>query len=290
MLRLSLGSANFGMAYGVSNKTLDFADVHRICTKSIELGVSSIDASELYDGAYSVLSRLYMDGICLPIRTKISAGCLLDDSFRELIDAFDRLRRQIFFGKVEVVMLHNLVPHLAGAERVKAFLRLCEEHSIQPGCSIYFDDFADIACWDLLRDFQFIQFPLSLWDRRPIDAGFIEFLNFYGIRFAARSIFLQGLVTGSYSSLPESLLDHEVLIRQCTLHYGSNSFERIKNTLSYLECNSAYEAVVGARNFDDIAELAQVNRNLETVGIETNQPLQFSTPLPEAVLDPRRWR
>ena len=55
-------------------------------------------------------------------------------------------------------------------------------------------------------NFEVVQFPLNIFDRRIIDSGWLDKLKKKGVELHARSIFLQGLLLLDKKDLPKKFL------------------------------------------------------------------------------------
>jgi diketogulonate reductase-like aldo/keto reductase len=74
--RLTLGTANFGLAYGIANKRmLTEKEAFAILEKAVEVGVSSVDTARGYGDAEKVLGKFFLQhGKVFEVVSKLQDG------------------------------------------------------------------------------------------------------------------------------------------------------------------------------------------------------------------------
>ena len=200
LARLGLGTVQFGLEYGVSNRAghPGEREVANILARAIEMGIGYIDTAPAYGDAEAMVGRYLPDGHGLRIVTKtppitdttIDArhGRLVLDS---LATSLDRMR---------VDNVHGFLVHHA-ADLAKSGWQHVVEAIAEArargwagriGASIYNSD--QLALVETRFAPQLVQLPLNVLDRRPIVSGVLARLKAGGVEIHARSVFLQGLL------------------------------------------------------------------------------------------------
>jgi aryl-alcohol dehydrogenase-like predicted oxidoreductase len=199
-MKLGLGTASFGLDYGISNRNgkTPPSEVRRILSTAWEAGIRVIDTAAHYGDSEEVLGRLLPRDHGFRIITKIP-------SFRkERFNTQDGERlRQIFLNslqrlrqeRVEGLLLHNPdeLFHSGGEVLFKASTSLVHEGLVaKVGVSVYTERQIKrvLACYPI----GLIQVPVNIFDHRLIDSGVLMELHGRGVEIHARSAFLQGLV------------------------------------------------------------------------------------------------
>jgi aryl-alcohol dehydrogenase-like predicted oxidoreductase len=289
--KLALGTAQFGMQYGIANMTgiPSMAAVHNILSSAREAGVSIIDTAYVYGGAEIVLGRAISGSDRFRIVTKtmpIQAPVLREEHVAAVADAFacslERLQCRHVYG----LLVHHaedlLVP---GGERLWAWLESIRAAGKveKIGVSVYRPEqlisVVDSCPIDL------VQFPYNLYDQRFGSAELMLVLRRHNIEAHARSVFLQGLLllaperlTGQFASLRE---------HQARLHawLAERDMSPVQGALSCtLHAPGISFAIVGCDSIQQFAEVincARRIRSLEDVG-------QFSVHDDE-IINPSRW-
>ena len=203
-MKLALGTVQFGQNYGIANQAgqvspaetkaiLELATAHRI--NMLDTATSYGD-SELRLGAlgipnWQVVSKLpaVPDG-CADI-----AGWVTDSAYASL--------RRLGLQSLRGLLLHR-PQQLLDADGDQIFLALQNLKSMglaqKIGVSIYDPAELDALCPRF--EFDIVQAPFNLLDRRMINSGWMNRLANSGTELHVRSIFLQGLLLMPPSERP----------------------------------------------------------------------------------------
>lgn len=293
-MKLALGSAQFGMVYGISNAGVQTkpeevcAILHTAATEGIDL----IDTAAAYGNSETVLGNV-LDEIDYPFRvvTKIppmhkSAFVQTDGKrLRRLFeDSLKRLRR----SRVYAVLMHSADDLLApGAAHLFRELMLLKNEGLvtKIGVSVYSPQQADRVLGSFPLDL--LQLPINLLDQRAVADGYLERFKALSIEIHARSVFLQGLFFMPAADLP-AFFDPA----KPALNYLQNEARRhdvsIQSlALAYLHSIKEVDyAVIGVNN------VSQLRENLMTGDWRDWQSIDFSrfACTEERVIDPSRWQ
>lgn len=192
--RLTLGTANFGLPYGIANnRMLTEKEAFAILEKAVDLGVSSVDTARGYGDAEKVLGKFFAQhGKVFEIVSKLPDGeYRTPDDVRRQVDAS---LENLGVSRIDALLLHSF----RAFERFKDVLLPVLESYFSSGLiggyglSVYHPYEVETA---LRAGFRIaaVQFPLSLFDQRFLKGGYIQKFGTHGISLYARSIFLQGL-------------------------------------------------------------------------------------------------
>lgn len=195
-MKLALGTAQFGQAYGVSNESgpTPPAEVGRILTLARDAGMDTVDTAPAYGDSEKALGRVGVRGWRivskipgLPDGPVDGAGWVLEHIRQSL--------RDLNVDSMYAVLLHRPADLLgAHGNAVAAALMEAKEKGLveKYGYSIY--EPGDLsALWETLRP-ELVQAPLNVLDQRLIQQGWISRLHRHGIELHVRSVFLQGLL------------------------------------------------------------------------------------------------
>ncbi len=200
--RLTLGTANFGLTYGIANnRMLSRKEALAILERGVELGVSSIDTARAYGHAEEVLGTFFAQhGKVFDVVSKLPDGEYpAPDDVRRQIDGS---LRTLKVERIDALLLHSS----RSFERFKDSLLPVLEQYVSSGAiggygiSVYYPQEVEAGLKAGFR-FSAVQFPLNLFDQRFLKGGHIRALAAAGVRLYARSVFLQGLFFVNGSSL-----------------------------------------------------------------------------------------
>ncbi len=291
---LCLGTAQFGLAYGVTNATgqVDRAEVQRLLARANGSSVAWLDTAQAYGEAEQVL------GACLPphhgfgLISKLPAQPCepFSAAHAEQWEAnFQRSLIRLGATRLDAFLLHNAADLLRpdAAWLLEWLLSLRQRGLVQRlGVSIY----SGQALEGLpLEQLQLVQLPLSLYDQRPLRDGTLAQLRQLGIAVHARSLFLQGLLLTPASQWPAWM---DPGLRRHHAHLEAWALERNTTThtlaLAFAQqCQALEAAVIGVTSS---AELEQLLRGWEQAGTGPGIADPSSWAWPEGdSLDPRCW-
>jgi len=195
-MKLALGTAQFGLDYGVANTT---GQIHAevaaaILKRARSLGVSVLDTAIAYGNSETVLGSLGTTDF--DIITKLPGHAEDEDDLGTWVDmqieqSFGRLGVDAAYG----VLLHRPAQLLAahGNKLFDALLRLKAEGRVSKiGISIY--DPEELEALNGRFAFDLIQAPMNIIDRRLVTSGWADQLKADGVEIHTRSAFLQGLL------------------------------------------------------------------------------------------------
>ncbi len=195
-MKLAIGTAQFGLDYGVSNTDgqVSEEDVDKILRAAIKAKITTIDTASNYGNSERVLGKIGVK--CFDVITKIGAvpESVTDIKrwvFEQIEGALVRLNLTSIYG----FLLHR-PNQLLGKHGDIIFDALSEARSQRLikkiGVSIY--DPAELTKLINRFDFNIVQAPMNVIDRRMYSSGWLERLKRLGVEVHVRSVFLQGLL------------------------------------------------------------------------------------------------
>jgi aryl-alcohol dehydrogenase-like predicted oxidoreductase len=198
-MKLALGGAQFGLAYGVANKGGQVAlqEVSKILRVAYDQGIRTIDTAIAYGDSEAALGQVGVSGWC--VVTKLPE-MPVDICGADKVRCWVSQQVQGSLQRMQVDCLHGLLLHrpqqlLAeqGQHLYRALVAMKEKQWVEKiGVSIYQPDelpplFANMS-------FDLVQAPLSIIDQRLVQSGWAERLHRKGVDLHVRSAFLQGLL------------------------------------------------------------------------------------------------
>ena len=203
--KVGLGSAQWGLNYGVSNKfgQTPAEEVRKILQFSISRGIRLIDTAPCYGNSETVIgaNNNYALSLCtkLPALKHLPLNHNLEDFFQSsLSNSLDHLRTD----SVEYLLLHDC-DDLSGSfrTRVASVMQQYKDCGVAKkiGFSAYTSDQISSALEFFVPDV--VQIPFNIFDQRLLFDGTLSRLKNLGVEIHARSIFLQGLLLMAPSSL-----------------------------------------------------------------------------------------
>ncbi|MBU0605749.1 MAG: aldo/keto reductase [Candidatus Omnitrophica bacterium] len=190
MTKIALGTAQFGMDYGVNNKRGKVApeEAFRILHRAATIGIDTVDTAYSYGESEEVIGGYLSAGKSgLKVISKLPA-C----SHSDVRGFFDRSLGRLGVSKLFGYLVHGFKAY-QDDEAIWAELEKLKLHGKveKIGFSLYSpSELEQILKRDLAVDL--VQLPLSVFDQRFVP--YLSAAKKRGIDIHARSVFLQGLV------------------------------------------------------------------------------------------------
>jgi aryl-alcohol dehydrogenase-like predicted oxidoreductase len=292
-VKLALGTAQFGMTYGLTNTTgrPEQAVVNQILSQAFSAGVTVLDTAKLYGDAECVLGSVLREKNPFKIVTKIppfSRNEINQSAIDEIKLNLEHSFEQLQVDNLYAVLLHDATDLLGtkGDEIFKALALLKQTYDINKiGISAYSPEIADQIIERYPIDI--VQIPLSIFDQRAKKSGLLARLKTKAIETHTRSAFLQGALLSDIKKLPpqfnkvnKQLLAFDKLSKETGLSKMALAFDFLKKQ------QSIDQIIVGVLNEQQLNECVfafdQVIEEALDYTLFESQDL--------SIIDPRNWK
>ena len=282
--RLSLGTAQWGTPYGLTNARGELSDseVTEIVGAALVAKIASADTHRTTDprqGYGRAQARLRPWAGRFRITTKIYGRSDTPISEQLALSLTD-----LAIPSVHACLVHDWAV-LTGDER-RSTARALEAvrtrgHATKVGVSAY--DEAEVAsAVEYFESLDVVQVPASAVDQRLVGSGVLQALSESGAEIQVRSIFLQGLLLDPRATAP--LAAHQD-IRAFHLFCEANGIAPLVACLSFIKSlNWANQVIIGVTGADELQQIT---------GTWAQEPItadwaQFAAS-DAVLLDPRLW-
>ena len=286
MNKIALGTVQFGMDYGISNKRgkIPRDEVFEILKEASEFGIDTLDTAYLYGESETVIGdfiKKYKKQFRLVTK---SPDCKIE----QIEDLFDISLKKLNIRRIYGYLIHNFQHYKENPKIWDILEKLKKENKIQKiGFSLYYP--SELEC--LLKkkiEIDIIQVPYSIFDRR-FEPFFNEIKN-KNVEIHVRSVFLQGLVFKN----PEELVGHFAKIKEKILALNSLSMKYDipmgALCLNFAILNDSVDkVVVGVDSIENFKENVSSLDYLTDVRNIINQLSQFKED-DEKIILPVNWK
>ena len=284
--RLALGTVQFGLPYGIANRTgvvsataaaaiLSHAESAGFDTldTAIAYGASEQRLGEIGVGRWRVISKLPpMPEPCTNVKVWVNAA---------VHASLQRLRIRSLYG----LLLHNS-RQLLGAQGnalYRALTALKLDGTIDRiGVSIYDPEELDALYPRLQLDL--VQAPLNIMDRRLLASGWLNRLHAAGVEVHVRSAFLQGLLLMNDATRPAQFNRWRSLWDEWQRWLNEQALHPLQACLGYLQSQPQIDRVVVG--VDSVQQLREILASAGHRGV--NPPAELMSEDPE-LINPSRW-
>lgn len=196
MAEYCIGTAQFGMTYGIANKSgqTDYDEIDKIVKYAIENNIRYFDTAQSYGECETVLGKAVSklsNNDNIRIISKLSPD--FQKSSPEII--IESVKSSL--KRLNVRSLYGFLAHRAEAIHFDSFLSAMEILKkdglvFKTGVSVYTPEQA-LGVMNR-SEVNILQIPFNILDKRWLDKGIIEKAKENNIQLFFRSIFLQGLI------------------------------------------------------------------------------------------------
>ncbi|MDP3467536.1 MAG: aldo/keto reductase [Daejeonella sp.] len=279
--KLALGTAQFGLNYGIANNKgqVKLSEIDCILNYANSQGINTIDTAIAYGDSEAQLGKVGINGWRVISKLPpLSNQCpnIRQWVYQSVEASLERLKIPCLYG----LLLHkpNQLNEDRGAELYEALTEMESSSMVeQTGISVYETD--ELSLIDELTGLSIVQVPFNLIDTRF--ENFFKKLKENGNQVHVRSAFLQGLLLMEREERPkkfsrwESIWDsYEEFLKQS----GTTRLEACINyVLSFIEVDNV---IVGVDSLEQLKEIcaAADKKNIVYPDFFKNQDAELINP------------
>lgn len=280
MARLVLGTAQFGLDYGVTNNgQVDPLHVGEILCAAEQQGITTLDTAAAYGNSEAVLAQ-HQATRRFQVISKLSpqqAGAApLLAQFEQRCAQLDGIPEAVLFHRADDLLTHPDADHHWGAAERARTQGLCRKI----GVSVYHPH----ELRQLLQRYplQVVQFPASWLDRRFLTVDLLQQLATAKVDIHARSLLLQGVLAQPAAARPlwfSQFAALEAFDRQCA-QLGATP---LALALALLQHYPQLHGVLGCTSAQQLLEVA--NAASQRLNLDPAQLVQG----PDLLVLPYLW-
>jgi aryl-alcohol dehydrogenase-like predicted oxidoreductase len=285
-MRLALGTAQFGMKYGISNVSgkVSQEDGKAILKYAASAGVDTIDTAMAYGDSEQVLGNIGVEAF--KVVTK------LPEVPEHIVDIEGWMTKVVkdSASRLGIESLYGLLLHRPGqlfepkGFKILSALRLLKELGLVKNVGISVSAPGEFDALFNIYDFDIVQCPFNLVDRRLINSGWLEKLSTAGVEIHIRSSFLQGLLLIPRDSIPSKFKAWNILWDHWDRWLHANKTSPLDACISYvLSFPEITRVVVGVETQSQLAEIIRA-----ASGTSINSYPEISSDVTD-LINPANW-
>lgn len=203
-MKLALGTAQFGLPYGVANRggQVSREEARQILTLAGVNGIDTLDTAVAYGDSEACLGAVGTQGF--KIVTKLpDFPDQVSDIYAWVGDEMHASLHRMGVDSVYGLLLHHPQKLIGprGQSLARALDRLKAQGVVQKvGVSIYSPQ--ELDALTQVFNIDIVQAPLNLMDQRLVTSGWLQRLHDRGVEVHTRSAFLQGLLLMQRETIP----------------------------------------------------------------------------------------
>ncbi len=257
-MRISLGTAQFGFDYGISNETgkVHPKEVEDIILFAKANGIKSIDTASAYGESESVLGKYDLKEFEVvsklpPLEPNVN------NSYDWTIKKFQNSLKCLGLDNLYAYLIHNPSDLISeeGHNIYKALKELKDKKLVKKiGVSCYKKNEIEEIYSKFKLDI--IQLPLNIIDRRFEYGGFLKKLKQSNVEIHSRSCFLQGLLLMNTKDVIEKFPKSSKLFKAWQEWLDQNNVSALEASLNYpLSIKYIDKIIVGIETVDHLKEI-----------------------------------
>lgn len=283
---LSLGTANFGMAYGLggSGKLAEVSQVKQILKAAISEGFSHLDTATAYKNSEKILGDLLQDGSNFRVTTKLKSSECSDAKtiIQAVRDSLQRSKQTKYWS----VLLHDSKVLLEGnSKEVQSGLREIVDCGLTERVGISGYDESEIVQAKSMASFLSVfQVPDNVCDQRLRESSQLSTLALEDNLIFVRSIFLQGLLLMDPLSLPPKVASGSTGLRKLKAFCDEHGISILDLCIGYAKSLPWVSGLIfGA---DSEKQIHEISKSFNST---INVDYSIAPKLDSFLLDPRNW-
>ena len=264
MKKLCIGTAQFGLNYGISNQKgkVKVHEVKKILQLAKNSNIDTIDTAIVYGDSEKVIGDIGFKNF--QIITKLPA--LHEDC--EDIYSWVEKNVKLSLKRLKTSSLHGLLVHrtedLLGNNGMKLInaLKIIKKNGLvkKIGISIY--DPSECEKVMKLTRMDIVQAPLNIIDRRLDYSGWLSRLHAEEVEIHTRSVFLQGLLLMPRNRIPNIFNEWSEVWDQWALKLKNNNLSALEACLSYpLSLPEIDKIIVGVENVNQLRDIIDKSKS-----------------------------
>ena len=285
-MKLALGTVQFGLNYGVANQHGQTSqdEARSILGHARSNGMDMLDTAIAYGESEERLGEIGIQDWHVVSKLPVVPETCGDVS-RWVKDtlgkSFQRLKVKSLYG----LLLHQPQQLLGqdGERLYQAMQQLKRDGFVQKiGISIYDPAELDVLC--SRYQFDIVQAPFNIMDRRLIDSGWLSRMPERGIEFHVRSVFLQGLLLMPSSNRPDKFNRWASRWSKFESWLTQSGLTPLQACLRYaVSFSEVNKVIIGVDNLTQLKEIFQ-----STAGPVPEVPRELQV-YDADLLSPTRW-
>lgn len=301
MMELALGTVQFGLDYGISNKQGQVAkvEVEEILTQALSLGINTLDCAGAYGDSEQVLGELNVSKR-FNLISKIPA---LSHKKTSITPFLEQSLSNLQCDELATLLFHQADDLLTHPNKDKLFsqLALLKKQSIvnEIGVSVY--SLEQLSLITEAYDIDIVQAPINIFDQRFIANDTLELCKRKHIKIHARSLFLQGLLFIEPEDLNRYFLPYQTKINAFSALAKSMSCSKLTLALAVLLAQGSHKkysnnishiiekVVVGVCNTNQLREIVNAYQQAKTLDVSLKE-IQSLADSRLGLINPSLWQ
>ena len=293
--RLSLGTAQLGMIYGVASRGELPSEAHAasLLGAAVELGIDCLDTAAAYGLAESrigafLTARGLHDRVAVCTKLSSLRDVPTTDVGREVARRLTVSLQHLCADRIDSVLLHDAADLSRHGEALVAAL-VAEQFRgrvVDIGVSVYSPH--ELAALERYRELNVVQHPFNLLDRRLLADDWPRRLARQGVKLQLRSVLLQGVLAAGPDRLPETLSFAGPIVKRLHALLAELGVAPLEIAVAFAAALEPDRIVIAADSVRQLQTLVAAAGNRVPQDLVALLEAELGA-VPDALIDPRLW-
>ena len=264
-MKISIGTAQFGKKYGISNKNgkTRKSEIDKILKIAKQQDINSIDTAQNYLNVENTIASYNLNDF--KISTKISE---IDSEniktnkhyiYNKIIQSIQNLK----IKKIDTIFLHNTNDLLSrnGNKYFEDLVRSKKNKLVNKiGITVY--SIKEINEIISNFDIDVVQCPFNIFDNRLVESGMYNALVEKKIEIEVRSIFLQGLLLMNAKNIPLQFQSFKKIFKLWFEFLENNQISQLDACINFVKkFKKIKRVIIGVENSNQFVEIIKSFNN-----------------------------
>ena len=295
MQKLVLGTAQFGMKYGLDNNNIFRSKriVNRVLKEARKNKIYYLDTALSYGDAQKKIGLLDKNKK-FKIITKIDKiGKINNSKIKNYLKVkISQILKDLRREYIDVLLIHNFSDLKKNKKSLlKALSEFKKKKLIKKiGISVYTPDQAIYSLE--LSEIKFLQIPFNILDQRWLNEKFLSSLEKrQDVEIQARSIFLRGLILSKYKKWPKKIINSKDMISKIDkIIKKTNTQNKLELSTSYIRSFKWINYITfGINSLNQFRQVIKYSKGKKLNFIEKKLINNSFKDLNEKILIPTNW-
>ena len=271
MFKLCLGTAQFGMKYGINNqigRQPRYEEIFQIMDYAISQGIEVFDTASVYGQSEKILGEYikarpgFLNKVSFISKLAPNIVKSKDNIYKNIKTEVEMSLSHLGISRLKGFLLHE-AGDIYNQAVIEALLKIKSEGLIENiGVSIYDMIHGEAAIKAGCIDY--IQLPYSVLDQRGEKEGFFKRAHLAGITIFIRSAFLQGLLLMEPDKVPDYLSEVKPYLERLDFILKKYGYTRYEGAVGFVKnCSVVSYIVFGVDTKKHLEKFLNTYKNIE---------------------------
>ncbi len=286
--KLILGTAQFGMNYGVTNQSgqIEKSQVSQILKYAYKNNILTLDTAEAYNNSEVVIGKNLKNKSEFAIVTKLPPNIASFDNVSfKVKSAFRNSTNRLGLSKLYGLLVHRSADLLGeNGDLVWEEMQVLKDAGLveKIGVSVYSGEEIDKVFKKFPIDL--IQLPCNIIDQRVLKSGHLSMLHRAGVEVHMRSIFLQGVLLEKPNKLPTSFKPFVGKLSKLRAELDELKITPLEACIGFIKALPGdNHGIIGVSSLQDLHQIVNAWKQTKDINLP-----DFSTD-DERLLNPALW-